>query len=384
MFKFLPLIFKNVLRNRRRSSLTIASIAISLCLLGLLTALYASLFSEREVQPARAVRIVTRHKVSLTQPFPDAYMQKIAQIPGVASIMHQHWYGGIYKEPKNMFARFAVDPPKFFGIHYELKIPEDQRKAFETQRTGCIAEKGLATKYGWKLGERINLTGDIYPVDLDLTLVGIFEDPEKFEVMYFNWDYLKEGLSPGRKDFAALFYIKADDSKNVTRITKDIDALFANSQYPTKSESESEFIRGFLGFLGNIKMILFGICGAVTFTILLVSGNTISMSVRERVREVGVMKTLGYSSRAIMAILLSESIFISILGGVIGLLLAEGLCTLVRNMGIPIDGLQRVGMTFSLASLNILLAILIGFVSAIIPALSASRTTIVNSLRYAG
>lgn len=299
MFRFLPLILKNSLRNRRRSILTIGSIAVSLCLLGVLFAMYRVLFLA-EATPAQALRLITRHRVSLTQSMPIAYRQKIERIPGVKQVMVWQWFGGVYKDardPKNFFARFAAEPDRLFGVSPELVIPEEQKLAFERERTGCVVSRTLADKLGFKLGDRIHLAGDIFPVNLELKLVGIFEDPNGGEVMYFNRDYLRDALGPSnrRSDQVGAFMIQANSADDVPRIAKAVDDTFDNAPAPTKTESEREFQLSFASFVGNLKLFLLLICGAVTFTILLVSANTISMSVRERVREVGILKTLGFT-----------------------------------------------------------------------------------------
>src|SRR5215470_18683 len=195
---YLPLITKNSFRNRRRSLLTISSVAVSLCLLALLMAMYKVLFFGADETPAQAVRLMMRHKVSLGQALPLSHEGKIRQVPGVKSVSVRQWFGGSYRDARdtrNFFARFAVRPADLFKIYPEYVIPEEQKQAFERERTGCIASKPLADKFGWKPGERIILVGDFFPVTLELNLVGIFEEPGKFEALYFNWDYLRESLA---------------------------------------------------------------------------------------------------------------------------------------------------------------------------------------------
>jgi len=388
MFKYLPLIFKNTLRNRRRSILTILGITCSICLLGVLTAIYRMLFFDVGVDPAEARRLVIRHKVSVATPLPSSYRQKIESLPGIEALMHRAWFGGYYKDPddpKYNFARFAVEAENVFQIQSEWITPADQQEAFKRELTGCIAEKKLVAKLGWKLGERITLVGDIWPVTLELKLVGIFENPD-FEGLFFHYKYLRESLpvnSPLR-DMAQLYVALAKSADDIPRLTRQIDAMFENSPAQTRAESEAEFRRSLLGFLGNVKMFLIAICGAVTFTILLVSGNTISMTVRERIREVGIMKTLGFTPRAVLGILLGESAAISLIGGILGLIIATGLCTMIRYSSAPIPGKGNLLITPLLAALNLLIAIMVGVVSAFWPASAASRTSIIESLRHSG
>src|SRR5205823_6589975 len=198
---------------------------------------------------------------------------------------------------------------------------------------GCVVSKDLARKLGFKIGDRITLTGDIYPGTLELKVVGIFEDPDAQQSLYFNYDYLRDTLPIGRRNYISVVAILADSPENVPRIAKAVDDMFANSSPPTKTESEQQFALSFVSFLGNVKLFLMSICAAVTFTILLVSGNTMAMSVRERIKEVGVLKTLGFTNNSILGIIIGEAVTISLIGGVIGLILASGLTILVGQAG---------------------------------------------------
>ena len=324
MFRYFSLAFKNTLRNRRRSILTILSMAFSLCLLGVLLATYHALFY-KESTPGQALRLVVRHRVSLGQPLPYSDEPQIKKVPGVKEVSVWNWFGGNYKDkrdPKNFFARFGVEPKAFLTIRTQMEMPDDQRKAFLTERSACIISKDLADKLNLKIGERITLKGDIYPVDLELTLRGIFEDPDANNSLFFNQESLRQLLPPGRRDMESTFAVLADSTEQVPEIAKQIDAMFANSPYPTKTESEQQFALSFVAFLGNIKLFLLSICGAVTFTILLVSGNTMAMSVRERIKEVGILKTLGFTNNAILGIIIGEAATIAVIGGILGMLLS--------------------------------------------------------------
>ena len=383
MGRHLPLIFKNSWRNRRRTVLTIASIGVSLCLLGVLMAIYHA-FYYSDPPPGSARRLVVRNKVSLAFPMPRFYEEKIKTIPGVQDVGMSQWFGGKYIDdrPEHMFARFAIEPDKIFTLRPEIEMPEDQRKAFEQERAACIASRTLAQKYNWHLGERIAITGDIFPINLDMPLRGIFDDPQNNDVLYFHWDYLNESLPAGRRDQVGTFNILANTTQDVPRIEKAVDAEFENSPVQTKTETESAFSLSFVAMLGNIKLFLLSICAAVTFTILLVSANTIAMSVRERVAEVGVLKTLGFTREAILGIILGEAVTISLVGGALGLLLATGLATLVRHAPVAFfQQLKTLTIVPSVAALCLGVAALIGLASAFVPAYQASRISIVEALR---
>lgn len=388
MFRYLSLMFKNSLRNRRRSALTMLSIGMSLCLLGVLGALYRGLFLAPPT-PGQELRLVTHHRVSITQSLPLSYGAKIHQVPGVREVMVWQWFGGTYKDARdqsNFFARFAVEPDKFFGVRPEMQMPEDQKKAFRELRTGAIASSDLAERMHWKLGEKIFLTGDIFPVNPEMTLVGIVVDPNTTETLFFNQKYLSEMLGPTspQQDQVGTFQVQVEGAAQVPSVAKTIDDMFANSTAPTKSESEQAFTLQFVAFLGNVKAFLMIICGAVTFTILLVSANTMAMSVRERIKEVGILKTLGYTPGTILFLILGEAGVMSLLGGFVGLLLAFGLTDLVRHGPSFIQAMKTLTITPDVGGGLLVIAIFIGIASAFVPAYNASRTPILESLRNSG
>ncbi len=384
MFRNLPLILKNSWRNRRRTSLTIASIAISLCLLGVLMAVYQALYLTPEA-PSQALRLVTRNRVSLAVTMPQYYREKIKTIPGVHEVLIANWYGGTYidDKPEHQFARFATEPDRLFTVRPEMKISDEEKKAFQHDRRGCVIGKELADKLKLKLGDRIMLSGDIYPGDLDLHVVGIYDAPIDNDVLYFDKAYVEEGMSEGRKGNVGIFYVLADTAGDVPRIEKAVDAMFANSPQQTKTETESAFALSFVSMLGNIKAFLLIVGTAVTFTILLVCANTIAMSVRERVREIGVLKVLGFTNGMVLGIVLGEAVVIAAIGGLIGMLLANGLAYMVRQGPNYSSQIHTLSIRPDVALMCVLVAVAIGFVSAAVPAFNASRIPILTALRDA-
>jgi putative ABC transport system permease protein len=388
MHRYLPLIWKNALRNRRRTALTVASIAVSICLLGVLMAIYALLF-QSEGTPAQALRLFTSHRVSMTQPLPVSYENQIERVAGVRSVMTWQWFGGSYKDPNdpaNFFARFSVEPEKLLRTFPEMTLPDDERRAFESERTAAAASRRLADRYGWKLGDTIPLVGDIFPVTLELTLRGILDDTENREWLFFDHQYLRESLaaSSGARDTVQAFVVQAESADQVPAVAKAIDALFESSPYPTTTKTERAFELSFVGFLGNLKLFLAAICGAVSFTILLVTGNTLSLSMRERIREIGVLKTLGFVPSAIFAIILGEAGVMALAGGAVGLVLAALLCAFIRTAPQAGNWLTTMSITPAIGSLALAVAAAIGVSSALAPALVASRISIVESLRHVG
>jgi putative ABC transport system permease protein len=383
MFRYLPLILKNVWRNRRRTLLTIASIGVSMCLLGVMAALYHAFYLS-DPSPASALRVVTRNRISLTVALPRSYMARVKQVPGVQEVMQMNWFGGTYKdmrEPKNNFARFGVEPDKLFTIFPEYQIPEDDKKAFQRERSSCIVGHDLAVAQGFKVGDRIHLMGDIYPGDFDFTIRGIFNSPSNSNLMYFDKEYIDQSLPERRRGQVGMIYEHIDNPASAARISNDIDELFRNSTAQTKTETEQAFAVGFLSFFGNVKMLLMGISAAVMFTILLVSANTMAMSVRERVREVGVLKTLGFSPGAVLNLILGEAAGISVAGGMFGYLIS--ILLLAGMAKSPFGGFLPPFQPFSapVAAVCIATAAIIGVSSALVPALSASRISIVAALR---
>lgn len=385
--RYLPLIVKNTLRNRRRTLLTVGSVGLSLCLLGVLMALYYALY-HGEAAPEQALRLTTRNRISLTVSMPSYYMQQIARVEGVREVMEWQWYGGTYKDArdfKNFFPRFGIDPRKMFGIFAEFSIPEPEKLAFQRNRRACIVGRRLADRLGFKTGDRITLTGDIYPGSLELTVAGIYDSAENNESLFFHWEYVREGLPASRKDMLGTFSILADSPENVPRIARQIDEMFRNATAQTRTESERTFQLGFFNMIGNVKLILLTICAAVTFTILLVTGNTMAMNVRERVREVGILKTLGYRNGVILGLVLGEAAAIALIGGFFGHLMASGLCFLMRTFTPGMGGpLRSLAVTPPVALVLFAAAIAIALVSSYIPARSAAQTTILDAMRYTG
>lgn len=385
MSSHFSLIFKNSLRNRRRSLLTILSIGASLCLLGLLLAIYHSFFFTK-ASADQALRLITRHRVSLANSLPFSYLQQIKQVPGVKEVMINNWFGGVYKDSRdsaNFFARFAVEAEKFGTVSTEYKLPESERQAWINDRTGCIIGSKTAARHNLKLGDRVTLVGDYYPVTLDFTLRGIFESDADKESLFFHYKYLNESVAslPGFKDIVSTFSIRMDRAEDANAIAKTVDDMFRNSPAQTKTETELAFQLSFMAFLGNVKLILLSICAAVTFTILLVSGNTMAMAVRERVREVGVLKTLGFTNGNVLWLLVGEAVVISFLGGLLGLALASGLCALIRQVPSTFANLNLIAVTPAVAGICLLTAVMIGIVSSIIPAWGASKRSIVEALK---
>ena len=373
---------KNAFRNKRRSILTVLSIAVSLLLITFMMTLWHA-FALDEGSAESAQRLVVRHRVSLTFTLPGFYREKIRAIPGVLAVVPVSWFGGIYKDqkPENFFARFGTDPEEFFKVFRDMQMPEEQIKAWQRDRQGVIVDDTLAAKYGWKLGDRLYIQGDIYPVNLELYVRGIFHSTPDNKSIYFNSKYVEEAVA-FFKGQAGTFSILADSPSDVSKVASAIDDTFRNSPQPTKAESEKAFGLEFVAMMGNVKAFILSICSAVVFATLLVSANTMAMSIRERTREVAVLKTLGFTRRGVLALFVSEAVALSLAGGLIGAslgaLMVYGFSHAAQLTFFPLR------MTPQIFSTALLASGLVGLLSAAVPSYHASQINIVDGLRHIG
>jgi putative ABC transport system permease protein len=373
---------KNAFRNKRRSILTVLSIAVSLLLLTFMMTLWHA-FALNDGSAESAQRLVVRHRVSLTFTLPGFYREKIRAIPGVVAVVPVSWFQGIYKDqkPENFFPRFGTDPDEFFKVFRDVEMPDDQLKAWQRDRQGVIVDDTLAKKYGWKLGDRIVIVGDIYPVTLELYVRGIFHSNPDNKSVYFNAKYVEEAVS-FFKGQAGTFSILAASPADVSKVASAIDDMFRNSPQPTKAESEKAFGLEFVAMLGNVKAFILSICSAVVFTTLLVSANTIAMSIRERTREVAVLKTLGFTKRGVLGLFVSEAVALALVGGLVGAslggLMVFGFGHVVQLTFFPLR------MTPEIWGLALLTSGLVGLLSAALPSYNASKINIVDGLRHIG
>lgn len=373
---------KNAFRNKRRSILTVASIAFSLLLLTLMMTIWRAFYLD-EGSAESAERLVVRHRVSLTFSLPGFYREKIRAVPGVVSVVPISWFGGIYKDqkPENFFAQFGTDPEEFFKVFRDIQMPEEQRTAWLHDRQGVIVDDTLAKKYGWKLGDRIVLQGTIYPVDLELYVRGIFTSYPDNKSVYFNSKYVEEAVA-FFKGQAGTFSILVASPGEVSQVASAIDDMFRNSPQPTKSESEKAFGLEFVAMLGNVKAFILMICSAVVFATLLVSATTMAMSIRERTREVAVLKTLGFTRQSVLGLFVSEGVSLAVAGGLIGVGLAYLLIYGVSQS--PYMTFYNLRVTPGMWAAAIFVSGLVGLVSSLIPSYTASQVNIVDGLRHIG
>jgi putative ABC transport system permease protein len=374
---------KNAFRNKRRSILTVLSIGVSLLLLTFMMTIWQGFYIDKGSAESTR-RLVSRHRVSLTNLLPGFYREKIRALPGVVAVVPNSWFGGLYKDnkPENFFPQFATDPDEFPKVYPEMQIPPDELAAWQRDRAGVIVNDELAAKFGWKLGDKIVILGTIYPINLELTIRGIFHWPTPNKTAYFNAKYVEEAVNWFNGQ-AGTFSIMAGSSDDVPKIASAVDDLFRNSPQPTKTESEKAFGLSFVNMLGNVKAFILSICTAVVFTTLLVSANTMAMSIRERTREVAVLKTLGFERRTILGLFVGEAMSLSIAGGIFGCAFAWLLLTLMKNspMGFFLTQMKVTSATMGVA---LIVAAMVGFLSSLLPSYHASKVNIVDGLRHIG
>lgn len=379
--KFLPLLWSSLWRKKIRTIFTLLSVFVAFLLFGLLMTIRGAFSFGVDI--AGLDRLILIHKVALIMPLPVSYKERLAATEGVAIATHQTWFGGVYQDPANFFAQMVVEPEPFMKIYPEFRIPEDQVKAWLTDRQGAIVGVDLANRFGWKIGDRIPITGTIWQPKQGQTwefnVVGIYDgepgvDKTQF---FFRYDYLDENRAQG-EGLVGWYVVKIADPSQAQQMGAKFDAMFANSSAETKTTTEKGFIEGFAKQVGDIGAIMVAITIAVLFTMLLVAANTMAQSVRERTSEMGVLKTLGFSNVSILSLILGESVLIAVLGGALGL----GVAWLIVQGGDPTNGMLPI---FILPARDIVLGgvmvVLLGLIAGALPALNAMNLKITDALR---
>jgi putative ABC transport system permease protein len=377
-------VVRNAFRNKRRSLLTMISISFSLLLLTLMICIWRSFYVD-QVAPEAARRLIVRDRVSLAFFLPAYYRDKIRSVQGVMAVAPLTWFGGRYMDdrPEHFFAQMATDPDEYLKVASDKIVPPEQIKAWQQDRAAALVDVTLANKYGWKIGDHITLQANIFPTNLDLTIRAIYHRDPPQNALYFNAKYLEEAV-PWFKGQAGWYAAQIDSADQVARAAHEIDDMFHNSPLQTKTESEKAFQLSFVASLGNVKAFILSICGAVVFAIMLVSANTMAMSVRSRTREVAVLKTLGFTRQRVLSIFVSESVALALAGGLLGVLVAIPVIAALTHrfigLGIPLN-MKVNGIT---AGLSLLVALILGVVSGYLPAYRASHMNIVEGLRHIG
>lgn len=385
--KILKLIIKNTLRHKLRTFLTIIGISIAVIAFGLLRTVVTSWSAGVEASSAK--RLVSRQAVSFIFPLPLAYKSKIENVPGVEQVTYANWFGGVYIDKNNFFARYAVDSDNFFDVYPEYVLSKNELSDFKKERNACVLGEEIAKRYNLEVGDAMTLEGDIFPGRWDFVIKGIYKPRYKSTdatQMIFHWDYVNERMlkeTPARANNVGWYVEEINDPSQSGEISSKIDALFKNSTAETKTESERAFQQGFIAsssaIITSMNVISFVIIGII----MLVLGNTMIMSARERTREYAVMKTLGFSGKHLIGLIMGESLFISAIGGIIGLFLTYplvfGFSRVIPKGFFPVFQVEPVTVIIACSA-----AILVGIVSAIFPIQRALKTTIVDGFRFVG
>jgi len=381
--KYLYLIFSNLKRKKLRTGLTLLSIMVAFLLFGYLAAIRQAF--DAGVEVAGADRLIVRHKVSIIQLLPESYEARIEQVDGVDNAASSTWFGGIYQEPKNFFAQIPVKPEELFDLFPEYVVSDEQKAAWLATRTGALVGRGTMERFGWKLGDRIPINATIWRkkdggTTWEFDIVAVYDGAEKgtdTSQFFFRYDYFDETRANGQ-GLVGWYTVRVTDPERAAEVAAAIDAEFANSPQETKTEPEGAFIQGFANQIGNIAFIIISIMSAVFFTILLVAGNTMAYTVRERTNELAVLKAIGFTDRGVLGLVLGESLALTFVGGVLGL----GLATLLVSMGDPTDGSFPVFyLPVSSIVVGLVLIVAMAFVAGILPALQAQRLQIADALR---
>lgn len=372
-------IYRNAVRSKRRTALTVLSVGFSLFLLMTLFTM-SDILSHPPVTKGQDLRLAVRRSTSFMETLPMANLAKIEKIPHVKLAMPMTMYMGHYKDPKTFFASTAVDPVKLWEMFPEFEISEETKLAFATERTACVVGSDLLRVQGWRVGQKVTLTQGIQPVDLEFTIVGTYHWKINNRDFYLRHDYLQQAL--GNPGTANMFWIMADSAEALPAISEEIDAMFHNTAAETKTETEKAFMLNFVSMLGNVQKLLLSIAGVVVFTMLLVTGSTMAAAIRERMREVGILKSMGYPRGWVLTLILGEGAFIAFLGcmaasaGAVGLRFLD-VASLTQGF-IPAFDVTPATHGVALGA-----GIAIGLVAGIIPALRAANMTITQALRRA-
>lgn len=380
--KFSGLIFANLFRKKARLLLTIGSFAVALFLFAFLGVVNDA-FS-RGANVVSADRLVITNRTSIINTLPLSYRDQILRIPGVKCITHNNWFGGVYQDPKNFFPQFVIDPENQRQVYPELVVPDNEWNTFLKDRQGVIVGAATMKRFGWKVGDRIPISTTLYGLQdkpFQFNIDGVYhgskpgEDETQF---WIQWEYFEQSVPDGVKDQIGWYVLRVNNPDDAPRVAKTIDQMFMNSPNETRTQTESAFAASWVKQFGNIKLLIVTIGTVVFFTLLLVTGNTMAISVRERTPELAVLKAIGFSDRAVLRFILTESLVIAVVGCV-GLLLAMGVIPLLSQMLAGM--LPPLLITTRTLVYGVVAALLVGFASGILPAVGAMRMRVVDALR---
>ena len=384
--KYFRLIWRNVFRKKTRMLLTTSSIVLVLVLIVVL----ASLLQAMQADPSGgrgANRLIVQHATGLGTLLPLSQRQRVEQVPGVVAVSPETWFGGVYKDdrPENWIGQLSADPDIYFDkIFDDATIDPRVNAEWKVTRNGFVAGQKLAEKFGWKKGDHIFLRGTYIPTNLDLVFIGSYNAGDESNIFFHN-EYLNEANWFGKNRLTGLYYLKVATAEDVPRVAAAIDKMFENSDAPTKTLTEKQFQLQFMEMMGNVKLLINGISLIILFAVTLIVANTVAMSARERVTEIAVMRTLGYRRSHILSFVLSESVIMSLLGGVLGVLIAKlVLIPLLVAVGSKTSisaWLYNFRVTLPTLALAFAVSVGVGILAGFVPAIRSSRIRIVDGLR---
>jgi len=374
--RFFKLIRRNLFRNRLRTVLTIALLAT---IFFFVTVMMGILHGLTAVTPAGANRLVVENAMSVTTRLPFSYEQKIRQLPGIVDICKEQWVGNYYRDKRNMFTNYAVDHDRFATVFDDYRVDPKQLADWSRDRLGALVGPELTQRFGWKIGQRITLTHNIYPYDLALTIRGVYDHPVNRASLYFHMDYYNETLK-GRS-MVGNMWIKVRNPSEMAALSQQIDAMFKNSEYPTETYTEKDYQASLVSWMGNVELLFKFISGCAIAMVIMLAAITMSMSARERVTEIAVLKTVGFGTPLVLAIMLAEFLLLALLGGMLGTIGAKAVAGVVDITKLTGGSVHAFAITWPLVGGGAVLAIAVGAIAGGFPAARAANLSIVNALR---
>jgi putative ABC transport system permease protein len=380
--KYARLLFANLFRKKIRLALSLLSFFAALLLFGVLAAVKSAF--NQGIDVAGVDRLVVINRVSLIQPIPISYADRIQQIQGVKYVTHSNWFGGIYQDPKNFFPQFAIDVDSFRKVFPEFVVPDAQWQNFVKDRQGAVVGAKLAKRFGFKVGDRVPIQGTILPGTWEFNIDAIYagKDGNQDETQFwFQYEYFRERAPERFKSLVGWYTVRVDNPDDSPRIAKTIDTQFSNSPYETKTDTEKGFATGFAKQIGNVGALIFIVGSVVFFTLLLVTANTMAISVRERTAELAVLKAVGFSDMTVLWFVMAESLTIAVVGGSAGLLVSMAFTAGLAKSAALASVLPIIAIPFSSLGVGAILAVAVGIVSGLMPAYAAMRLRVVEALR---
>lgn len=376
--KFAHLIRRNLFRNRGRAVLTMLLMAAIFFFVATLLSILEN-FDRASEMGEGYNRLAVQSAISLANFLPFSHEPKIQQIPGVADTAKMQWIGAYYKDRKNFFANFAVDAPKLRTVFPDYKIDPKEFQDFLADRRGCIVGPELMKRFHWKVGDRITLTRQIFPFDPELTIRGTYDHPINTSALYFHMDYFQESI--GNPSGADMIWVKVKDPNQMAAISQQIDAMFKNTDAPTETFTEKEFQRSFIAMMGNIKLLFTAVGTCAVFMVILLAAITMSMSARERIVEISVLKAIGFEGRLILTLMLVEFALLTLIGGIAGVLAGKVLFTFVNMAKVTQGFLVNFSIYPRAMAICVGVAAAVGILAGGLPAYQATRIRVVDGIR---